>query len=64
MKGGDVAYWPLTSFTALQKCGRYRINSGHTVPSGLIGSVANDPKPTWAGLFCCDAQPCSRPTIC
>jgi len=34
---------PLTSFTALQKCGRYRINSGQTAPSGLTGSAAFDP---------------------
>ena len=38
--------WPLTSFTAMQKCGRYRINSGQTAPSGLTGSAAFDPKPT------------------
>jgi len=30
--------WPFTSFTALQKCSRYRINSGQTAPSGLTGS--------------------------
>ena len=35
-----VADWPLTSFTALQKCGRYRINSGQTAPLGLTGSAA------------------------
>ena len=35
-----VHTWPLTSFTALQKCGRYGINSGQTVPPGFIGSVA------------------------
>jgi len=35
--------WPSTSFTALQKCGRYRINGGQTAPSGLIGSAAFDP---------------------
>jgi hypothetical protein len=34
---------PLTSFTPLQKCGRYRINSGQTAPSGLTGSAAFDP---------------------
>ena len=33
-------FWPSTSFTALQKCGRYRINSGQTAPSGLTGSAA------------------------
>jgi hypothetical protein len=27
----------------LQKCGRYRINSGQTAPSGLTGSAAFDP---------------------
>ena len=35
-----------TSFTARQKCGRYRINSGQTAPSGLTGSAAFDPKQT------------------
>jgi hypothetical protein len=43
---GAVHTWPLTSFTALQKCGRYRINSGQTAPSGLTGSAAFDPKVT------------------
>ena len=43
MKGAHVACWPLTSFTALQKCGRYRINSGQTAPSGLTSSAAFDP---------------------
>jgi hypothetical protein len=32
---GAVHTWPLTSFTALQKCGRYRINSGQPAPSGM-----------------------------
>jgi len=27
----------------LQKCDRYRINSGQTAPSGLTGSAAFDP---------------------
>ena len=40
---GAVHTWPLTSFTALQKCRRYRINSGQTAPSGLTGSAAFDP---------------------
>ena len=31
----ELPYWPLTSFTALQKCGRYRINSGQTAPFGF-----------------------------
>jgi hypothetical protein len=39
-------FWPSTSFTALQKCGRYRINSGQTAPSGLTGSAAFDPLQT------------------
>jgi hypothetical protein len=34
---------PLTSFRALQEGGRYWINSGQTVPSGLSGVVAIDP---------------------
>src|ERR1700726_407421 len=41
----DVAFWPLTSFTALQKGGRYRINSGQTAPSGLTSSAAFDESP-------------------
>jgi hypothetical protein len=36
----------LTSFTALQKGGRYRINSGQTAPSGLTSSAAFDPTAT------------------
>src|SRR5271157_5790462 len=32
----------LTSFTAPQKCGRYRINSGQTAPSGTTVSAALD----------------------
>ena len=40
---GDFGYWPITSFTALQKGGRYRINSGQTAPSGLTSSAAFDP---------------------
>jgi hypothetical protein len=49
MAPGDanVAYWPITSFTALQKGGRYRINSGQTAPSGLTSSAAFDPQRTW-----------------
>ena len=43
-----VTYWPLSSFTALQKCGRYRINSGQTAPSCLTGSAAFDPQRTCA----------------
>ena len=43
---GAVHTWPLTSFTAPQKCGRYRINSGQTAPSGLTGSAAFDPQST------------------
>jgi hypothetical protein len=39
-----VAFWPFASFTALQKSGRYRINSGHTAPSGLTGSAAFGPE--------------------
>ena len=42
---GAVHTWPLTSFTALQKCGRY---SGQTAPSGLTGSAAFDPN-VWSG---------------
>ena len=38
--------WSLTSFTALQKGGRYRINSGQTAPSGLTSSAAIDLKRT------------------
>jgi hypothetical protein len=41
--GVIINMWPLTSFTALQKCGRYRINSGQTAPSGLTGSAAFGP---------------------
>jgi hypothetical protein len=37
-------------FTGLKKCGRYRINSGQTAPSGLTGSAAFDPKPTFASV--------------
>jgi hypothetical protein len=44
---GAVHTWPLTSFTALQKGGRYRINSGQTAPSGLTSSAAFDPQPTF-----------------
>ena len=44
----DFRSWPLTSFTALQKCGRYPINSGQTAPSGLTGSAAFDPRRTSA----------------
>jgi hypothetical protein len=40
---GAVHTWPLTSFTALQKCGRYRRKSGQTAPSGMIVSAAFDP---------------------
>ena len=40
---GAVHTWPLTSSTALQKCDRYRINSGQTAPSSLTGSAAFDP---------------------
>lgn len=40
----NVSCWPLTSFTALQKFGRYRMNSGQPVLSGLIGSDASDPQ--------------------
>jgi hypothetical protein len=37
----------------LQKCGRYRTNSGQTAPSGLTGSAAFDPSATLpAGLRC------------
>jgi hypothetical protein len=43
--------WPSTSLTALQKCGRYRINSGQTAPSGLTGSAAFDPKRRLDFLF-------------
>ena len=42
-----VCCWPITSFTALQKGGRYRINSGQTAPSGLTNSAAFDPFETW-----------------
>jgi hypothetical protein len=45
-----VSFWPLTSFRALQKCGRYRINSGQTAPSDLTGSAAFDPDRTSATL--------------
>ena len=44
--------WPLTSFTALQKGGRYRINSGQTAPSGLTGSAAFDPLQKLRALLC------------
>ena len=47
----DVRKWPLTSFTVLQKCGRYRINSGQTAPSGLTGSAAFDPTATSASFI-------------
>ena len=47
----NVRCWPLTSFTAPQKCGRYRINSGQTAPSGLTGSAAFDPEQTFAAAF-------------
>jgi hypothetical protein len=40
-------FGPLTSFTALQKCGRYRTNSGQNAPSDLTGSAAFDPSLTW-----------------
>jgi hypothetical protein len=50
MSGADVAYWPLTSFTGLQKCGCYRINSGQTAPSGLTVSAAFDPQETSASF--------------
>jgi hypothetical protein len=43
----NVSYWPFTLFTALQKAGRYRINSGQTAPSGLTGSAAFDPQETF-----------------
>jgi hypothetical protein len=42
----NVRDWPVASSAALQKCGRSRINSGQTAPSGLTGSAAFDPKPT------------------
>ena len=35
-----ISTLPLTSFTALQKCGRYRRNSGQTAPSGMTVSAA------------------------
>ncbi|MGD0421770.1 MAG: hypothetical protein ABSA68_19690, partial [Xanthobacteraceae bacterium] len=41
---------PSTSFTPLQKCGRYRINSGQTAPSGLTGSAAFDPSRQFAAV--------------
>jgi hypothetical protein len=41
-------FWPLTSFTALRKCGRYRINSGQAAPSVFTGSAAFDPERTIA----------------
>ena len=44
----NVANWPSTSITALQKCGRYPINSGQTAPSGLTGSAAFEPF-VWTG---------------
>jgi hypothetical protein len=34
------------SAKALQKCGRYRTNSGQTTPSGLTSSAAFDPERT------------------
>jgi hypothetical protein len=46
MMGRDVSNWPVTSFTALQKCSRYRINSGQTAPSGMTVSAAFDPMRT------------------
>jgi hypothetical protein len=36
-----VACWPLTSFTALQTCGRYRIRSGHQLV-GKTGGIGRD----------------------
>jgi hypothetical protein len=39
----------LTSFTALQRGGRNRTNSGQIAPSGLTGSAAFDPKETFVG---------------
>jgi hypothetical protein len=36
-------YWHLTPFTPLQKCGRYRINSGQTAATGLTSFAAEDP---------------------
>jgi hypothetical protein len=61
----NVALWPLTSFTALQKCGRYRTNSGQTAPSGLTGSAAFDPTETSPAKFAVMHntalnQPCGR----
>ena len=44
----DFRSWPLTSCKALQKHGRYRINSGQTAPSGLTSSAAFDPTETSA----------------
>ena len=52
--------WPLTSFTALQKCGRYRINSGQTAPSGLTGSAAFDPERTPDGRSGCSLDDTRR----
>jgi hypothetical protein len=40
-----VAFWPLTSFTAPQKCGHYRIRSGHQ----LAGRLAASPLVTQKG---------------
>jgi hypothetical protein len=42
----SVRYWPLTSFTAPQKCGHYRIRSGHQLGK-TGGIVARDPLGTW-----------------
>ena len=36
----------LNVIPALQKCGRCRIDSGKTAPSGLTGSAAFDPSET------------------
>jgi hypothetical protein len=46
----NIRSWPSTSFTALQKCGRYRINSGQTAPSGLTGSATFNPKQPLAAM--------------
>ena len=45
-----------TSFTALQKGGRYRINSGQTAQSGWTGSAAFDPKRTRRGSISIPAR--------
>jgi hypothetical protein len=59
-----VWIWPLTSFTALQKCGRYRAISGQTAPSGLTGSAAFDPYVTarlrWAPPTVCHVVAAKR----